>query len=283
MSKLSVDDASSFAASIVNDDVVGHQGNSAWVIDGATDLCDEPLVDPESDAAWLANLIGRWLTRHPLPPRLGDIIPALTQDAADEFAKQRSRPPVERFEHPSAAGLILRLDGTELEYLALGDCSLVVESSGGDVVRYGVGDDTGDAGLADRLSDMGSDATNDGRATIDREGLMPILRDGRRRMNLAPGYGVFSITAPPSEHVVTERVQVATGTRLLLASDGFMRLVDVFQAYSLAGLIECAFARGIPAMVDELRTMEREDAAGHRFPRAKCHDDASALLGRVVS
>ena len=45
-----------------NEDRAGSAGNLAWVIDGATDLVEEPLVGEYSDAAWLAEHTQRSLS-----------------------------------------------------------------------------------------------------------------------------------------------------------------------------------------------------------------------------
>lgn len=294
MFSLSIQEAFSAAGDGVNDDVTGHRGNAAWVIDGATDIGDGPLVGGASDAAWLAATIGAWLETSNLPARLEDAIPELTAHAASAFEAARRRAPTGRFEHPSAAGVIVRLEGRELACLALGDCSLVVGQPGGDVMRYGIADEAeaGDAWLAEQLrAAAGSRREREaaGRLaagpiseeTSGAAGLLAILRAARAYMNVSPGYGVFSITAPPADYIVTERVPVATGTRILIASDGFMRLVDVFQRYTLDDLLAATFERGIVAMVDELRELERGDGDCLAFPRAKCSDDASAVIGEI--
>jgi hypothetical protein len=269
-------------AGAVNDDVIGCAGNVAWVIDGATDIGDEPLVDPLSDAAWLARTVGDWFTANAdaLPANLEEIVPGLTEHVAQKFARLHHRPPVGRFEHPSAAGLAIRLEGAELAYLSVGDCTLLVQTPGGATVRYGVAEDeAGDAWLAQHLSTAA--ASPHGDAATLRAGLLPVLRQARERMNLSPGYGVFSITAPPPDYVLSGRVPLAAGTRILLASDGFMRLVDVFNLFTVDALLDATIERGVAAMIDILREAEQSDAACRRFARAKCSDDASALLATV--
>jgi len=285
--RLSVCDAFSVSGGGVNDDVVGHVADTAWVIDGATDIGDVPLVDSRSDAAWFAATLDDWLRARALdlPPRLEDVLPDVTEHAAQEFARLARRPPTGRFEHPSAAGLLIRVAGPELEYVALGDCSLLVEAADGAVVRYGITDDeAGDAWLSQHLStaarQTGPDAEPD--PTQIRARLLPTLRKARERMNLLPGYGVFSITPPPQQYVTCDRIPVREGARLLLASDGFMRLVDVFAEFSVKELLAETFEHGVSKTIEHLRRVEEQDARCERHPRAKRSDDASALLVTIV-
>ena len=45
-------DIASQGSGAVNEDRTGSAGTLAWVIDGATDLVETPLVGEHSDAAW---------------------------------------------------------------------------------------------------------------------------------------------------------------------------------------------------------------------------------------
>jgi hypothetical protein len=283
--QLCVCDAFCHPGGSVNADVVGHTGNVAWVIDGATDIGDGPLVDVRSDAAWFATEVGEWLSDHAcaLPARLDGLVTNLTEHVAQDFTRLSRRPPADRFEHPSATSLIVRVEGRDLEYLALGDCSLLVTGSDGSFHRFGVQDeDAGDAHLSDHLSlpvPLGGETED---PTEIRARLLPVLRSQRARMNLVPGYGVFSITAPPPEYVTCDRIPLAEGARILIASDGFMRLAHIFRAWTPADLLSATFERGVTAMTQELRCLEASDTACRSHPRAKTSDDATALLATVM-
>ena len=160
-----------------------------------------------------------------------------------------------------------------------------MESADGAVVRYGITDDeAGDAWLSQHLSTAASQTGPDAEPdpTQIRARLLPTLRKARERMNLLPGYGVFSITPPPSRYVTCDRIPVREGARILLASDGFMRLVDVFSEFSVTELLAETFKHGVSTMIEHLRRVEERDARCERHPRAKRSDDASALLATIV-
>lgn len=282
--KLAITAAMTTPSGTVNDDAIGHRGDVAWVFDGATDLLAEPLVAADSDAAWLAATLSARLAERAdsLPGAdLAGVLDDLTRHAAAAFARLTRRQPTDRFEHPSAAGLIVRLSGAELHVLAVGDCTLLAAPPGGQVTRYGIeDDDAGDPWVGEHIAAAGPAPATTGAGGL-RENLLPFLRQGRDRLNLVPGYGVFSITPPPAEYVVSARLPVAPGTRLLLASDGFMRLTDVYRLLTLEDLFAETYARGVPAMLDLLRRTEAQDAACARWPRAKVSDDASVILATV--
>ena len=80
----------------------------------------------------------------------------------------------------------------------------------------------------------------------------------------------------PMMHV--DRMPAANLRRVLLASDGYYRLVDHYNAMTDAGLIRCTQADGAAALLQELRAIEAADPLATTYPRLKICDDATALL-----
>jgi hypothetical protein len=71
---------------------------------------------------------------------------------------------------------------------------------------------------------------------------------------------------------------VKPGEPIVLATDGFMRLVDVFGAYSDTALHARLAAGKGPDLMKELRERERSDLLAAAYPRVKTHDDATFLV-----
>ena len=281
---LTITECTSRPSGTLNEDRTGVCGPVAWVIDGATDVGDGPLAGATTDAAWIAGVIHNWLGRH--APTLGhdlaESLPAITADARARFAAAQRRAPVNRYEHPSAAGIIVRLRGASLDVLSLGDCTVLLDHGDGRVERLGTHhvdapDITGAANPATT-----PEARGDNTSDTNWRSVLPRLRERRNMMNRADGYGVFSITDPPARFIDSDSRSVAHGTRLLLASDGYMRLVDMFGCYTEATLLDETFARGAAALLDELRAMETDAQLRRRIPRPKAHDDASVIAGIIV-
>lgn len=156
---------------------------------------------------------------------------------------------------------------------------MLAEGSSG-FVRVGVdGDAAGDPQLAKALAAL--HASHGGlEAETARARVWPTIKGGRAAMNEPNGYGVFSITPTPGHFVRTGRVAMHAGGHALLASDGLMRLVDVFRLYTALDLFAAARNEGLAPLLRHLREVERDDAHGHRYPRAKVNDDATGLLLR---
>ena len=267
----------------VNEDRAGCAGAVAWVIDGATDVVDAPLAGEVSDASWFAAGMDAALRAmaaeaplalHGLPARLA-------AGLSKAFASAQRRKPAGSAEHPSAAGIILQIHGDRLEYVSLGDCALFCH----DGTRFHhIGDDAAKAGDRWVAEAIAIDQKQNPGSTIAeaRGRLWAKLGSARARMNMTNGYGIFSLTAPPKALIRTGSLSLTRNSAILLATDGLMRLVDVFARYDAKALFDIAASRGLAFLEAELRALETADAACIRFPRAKIYDDATGLLLRVV-
>jgi hypothetical protein len=82
--------------------------------------------------------------------------------------------------------------------------------------------------------------------------------------------------------VLESKVRAATGSHLLLASDGFLALVSDYAAHTVESLFDRALTKGLGVLGEELRTLEDGDPEGCKFPRFKKCDDATAVLLKLV-
>lgn len=280
---LNIIEALSIPSGRINEDCVGNAAELAWVIDGATDVIEKPLAGATSDAAWFAHALHAALLRHACSPPadLARLPTLIAPELADEFGRAADRNPKERFEHPSAAALVVRENGRGLDYVSVGDCTLLIEAPAG-LQRIGTqANDAGDTLIADALRLFHEQEVKPS-AESARAFIWPKIRASRGQMNEPDGYGVWSITPTPAHFVQTGSAQLTDGGTALLATDGFLRLIDVFACYSEQTIIQLALARGLGALIEELRRLEAADHDNIRFPRAKTNDDASALLLRLT-
>jgi hypothetical protein len=269
----------SAAAGSVNDDRAGVRGDCLWVIDGATDCSAGKYLPGQSDAAWLAEKFhAGLLSRAPAPDiALPALIAGITQSVSSDFEREAILKPATREHQPSAAALIARLQDGVLEAVALGDCQLFIAEPGRPARLCGVDRSRlGDRAAIERIETL---MKQERLTWLEARAKLKGRSDaGRRLMNRPGGYAVLSIDMAPLDLIHQEAIPLASGARLLLATDGFARLYETFGAYTEETLLEAAFEKGLAALIGELRALEDGDPACERSPRLKPKDDATAIL-----
>ncbi|MEO1280332.1 MAG: hypothetical protein AAFV69_01215 [Pseudomonadota bacterium] len=304
--RLAFRDGISLLGTFPNEDRYGFNDHAAWIIDGATDLIEEKRCPGPSDAAWFAQALNDEIGQALTTPScdLKNLVDRLSQSMASRFEVAAVLPVTEAYQKPSAAGAILQLTGTQLRAIGLGDCTILrlcacrhPHAPRSAAVQKIIGPETADEDVRaevaklqrstkeDQVKECSSRAPAEQEPTPEkiRQDLMPFLRASRAQMNKPYGYGIFSIDATPPHFIEKSECEVISGDQFLLATDGFMRLVDVFQLYNLTDLVSAIQTHGIARLIDELRNHETNDATCHNEPRAKCHDDATAVLLEVTA
>lgn len=135
-------------------------------------------------------------------------------------------------------------------------------------------------GSAPQLS-VSAARIRDARLELIQQGGAPILWTSGSKVPDLSAFGPGAAAATPPR-VRTQEVPAGAGTLVLLMSDGFHRLVDVFAKYNSAGLMRAAVAGGLRALYHELREAEALDPRGERHPRVGVRDDATAVLLEVA-
>lgn len=265
-----------------NEDSYGITPHAACVFDGATGL-GETLMPGKSDAQWIANFAARRFCAHAEAHQgeIRDWLRLAAEDTERSFVALRRRPPRENYEMPCASAVMIALDGNLLQILWFGDCALMLRSPDG-----------GFAFIGDTLSKKESErarAENASRTlkhrpadAILRDEFLPGLRASRNLVNTGNDW-LFAPDPACAAHAKSASLEIANGTVLLLASDGFLALASDYQSYSPDELLSAVQQHGLQQMADQLRAIELADPAGVKYPRFKTSDDATALLLRVIT
>jgi len=263
-----------------NEDAFGHDATAAVVLDGATPLGDGLMPGP-SDAAWIAQFGARRLLAH---LRDGEgarkAVRGALADAQKSFEALRRHPPEQMWQTPCASMMLAVAGEDGVEFLWFGDCAALVQPQGGAVMVVGETFDKR-AAEAKRAQAIAKEKNLSPASGLSRPEFLGALRATRNRVN-SGSYWLFSPDAKAASHAARRMVKAAPGTRLLLASDGFLALASDYGAYGADSLMQAAVAKGLKALGEELRAIEAGDAVGDKFPRFKKSDDATALLLRVT-
>ncbi|HEY8950790.1 MAG TPA: hypothetical protein VIM56_18025 [Rhizomicrobium sp.] len=262
-----------------NDDAFAHIDKAAVVMDGATGLGDQ-LMPGKSDAAWLAAFGARRLmayVREGATPQ--EAVSAALFDAQTSFEALRKRPPADTWETPFSSMMFVAEDAQGVEALWFGDCAALVKRPDAPV------EIVGDAlekrrNEARRVAKLAEKHGLSPAAGVNRAEYMDALRKGRNFVNTGEHWA-FGPDVRAADHVAGKKIDASKGAILLLCSDGFLALVSDYSVYDADALVTAAQSKGLKALCEELRAIERDDAEGRRFPRFKTSDDATALLLRI--
>jgi hypothetical protein len=258
-----------------NDDTLGFQQKSAWVIDGATDLSETPLTKAASDASWVAQVANTSLNAWTYGD-LREAIRTASETAANAFSYLTRGHNVERWQLPTASVLMItENERGVIEGIDLGDCRVFALDSDG--VQVTGGHD----GIDDEVRLAAAQPEAD-KPLLKRKAAIETLRANRAAINQEGGrFWTFGLHPACADHARTWTLTLKRPAHVLLMTDGFAALTDRYGVYEPAALVKAAIARGLQELGRELRAIELADAAGSRHPRFKQSDDATAILLRL--
>lgn len=285
MNGLRIIHACSRAGGSANEDAQGSSARAAWVVDGATGLSTRRFTSDESDARWFARAVSAALARRAddLSLQPAEVLAAAIEEVAAAF-RELAADGFVALEAPSASVAFVRVHGERLEYAVLGDCAVLARTPEPGAPLHVVRD----ARVAElerpilaRLAELRRAGVSD----LDelRAELIPLVLAMRALMNRPEGYWVMGLDPAAAAHALTGELDAREGMPIVLASDGFTRLFETYDACTAEDFHERAVAEGFDALYRSLRDIERADAEVLRFPRLKPCDDATGLTARITA
>lgn len=267
------------AAGACNEDIHGHAGHAAWLLDGATSLSRRAVQAPcgrmITDAAHFVSLFS---ARFDKSLRLGQDLEQAIESALDWVRRDRlvAAWMTEGTDTPSASFCAVRLAGAELEVANLGDVSILLQADDGGITTFGSSAVRElDAQLLRQYLRLR--VTLPDRAAV-WAALVPLIRANRARMNQPGGYWILEPRGAGLPGLQRTRLPFARRVRGLLVSDGLFRLVDTYRLMSQDHLFITAFTPSGPQqLLKRLRDAEAGDPAAIRWPRVKLRDDATLV------
>ena len=266
------------AGKMYNEDRCAFNGDSAWVIDGASGLAGN-VITQTSDAAWYSNWWNEYLVKNAndfsrtLKEVLKDGLKLITL----EYAKLTEGKELSKLQKPSAGIAIVRKKGKDLEYFTLGDCMISVKSGSKTkefiLPELGVLDESVTVYMAKLYKEGKYDSVLD---TMKDQGVKDRLAENRLKLNTPSGYWVMSFQQEAIDNAFSGIIK-NDNVDVLLMSDGFYSLIDKYEKVDFKGLFEMVKQRGVEGTYDEIRRIEDEDADCNTYPRFKKGDDTTAV------
>jgi hypothetical protein len=264
---------------IANEDIAGAVGRYAWIVDGASGVGTERLTSGVTDAAWLAGAIDHAIRERASredAPALDGLVLLLEQDLKERFARETQNVPDGERDAPSACLALVEFspatDGTVHVRAAIaGDVSVFVPASSG-LARWT--DERLKPFETRTLGALGALL----RETVDvPDHVLVQIRENRLWLNREGGYFAVHPGSAWASWMLRFEAKVRPGTGVMLATDGFLRLSDLFGHATDEDLYAAVLAGEASSLMKILRDLERNDPLGHRHLRVKTHDDATVM------
>jgi hypothetical protein len=259
-----------------NEDICGVSGDWAWVIDTSIFPGTKPVMHEKSADERLSNLA----------PQAQDGVTLLRHVMEEARTAYRAVAPAERHDDfvtwPLGAMTLVRRRGSVLDAWTFGDTTAYVRQPDGTVATLGDAPGLRDAEAA-KAAELMRQAGSRPTAILDEPVFLAWLGERRERQRKSgiPA-ALLSVNPEAVDRLRHETAPCEDGTVILLASDGFSALVDLYGAMDAEAVVEAALTSGLEPLVRLAREIETErDPDGKLYPRFKQSDDATAVLLRA--
>lgn len=166
----------------------------------------------------------------------------------------------------------------EIQSLVLADSVLILVPQDGNAL---VTSDTREAAVGARFrGDMDALPSGSPEHAEQLRRYIETMRDYRNRTD---GFWVASSSPEAAKEAITSTIEASAIRIAILLSDGASRLTDRFGLASWQELTAIVNSAGPEALIGRVRDAENSDPEGHRWPRGKSHDDATAAIIRQLS
>jgi hypothetical protein len=175
---------------------------------------------------------------------------------------------------PSATVIMLRHTDDALEWLVLADSVLLLDVIGTTEPVVICDDREAQVGAHHRAEMDALDSGSDEHISAHRR-YVETLRSYRNRDG---GFWVAATDPLAADQALTGSMPADLVRAAALLSDGASRLVDRFNLATWHEALDILNQHGPAGLLSRVRTAERSDPRGERWPRGKTFDDSSALV-----
>lgn len=271
---------------IFNEDLVGFSNNMYWLLDGATIPENQEILNG-CDAVWLVKQISYHLNINSLNSEeksLEEILEISLKGVQNDFFTKTALTMEQTKNHyiPSATLVLIRVLDNYIEYLVLGDSTLLIET------------DLSFVEITDKR--LKSVAIDERKAIVDlvatgisynhknvHELHKKLVAKEQALLNVEGGYWMSSIEPNASKHALYGKIGFSRNARIALLSDGLTRAYTHFPICdSWESLLNYLKIYGVESCILKVRDYENEDSTGITYKRTKSSDDASGLYLEIT-
>jgi len=261
-----------------NEDGCYADGALAFVMDGASGLSPFRISDHASDAAWYTDTLKHAVLKYRNLPELKDVLRCALDEVNTRYRQFEGFSQITDF--PSAVIAMARVKKQDIQFLVLGDCICLLETKDNKILR-----------IADeRLQAFDQKALRYGMERCQKEHLdfcdarpfyQKILVENRRMKNKEGGYYCLSDQSIGIEHAYTAQYPLSELNSMILMSDGFAQLIDLFHLYEDTTIFSAIREKKTTTLMQELKDAQEKDRKSNQYPRFSFRDDATIVYAHM--
>lgn len=259
-----------------NEDVAGISRYGAWVLDGATGLNNKKIVSDESDAKWYVDWWNNYLSQNiDKDFSLKDILYNGIDIVTREYKNTVGNTKVDKLDIPSCSIVIIKYYKDKLEYLVLGDCTLLTKVNN----NYNCIKDESVCRLDEVVFNSIKNIENINELSLldKKNKVLPVIIENRLKKNTKEGYWILEFNKDAVDNAIHGFIDVKDEISIVLASDGFSCAFDRYNLVNKKDVFSIVQNEGIDHIYNKIRNLEREDLNGIVYPRFKVSDDSTCV------
>lgn len=267
------------------EDAVGFSENFIFVLDGASCLTGQNIINESSDAYWFVNELKAGLQQRlenednrTTSEILYEVLFELNKTYYDELSKKNIKLPKDS---PSAGIALFREQNGYLEFFGLGDCIGVITTVHNKTkVLYDKSLSQFDTAAINSIIEI---RKNKGLSFLEAKNIsMDILIKNRNLRNMPNGYWILEPKGLGIPHAITFQVPINEVKAISVFSDGFAQLVDCFGKYQSYSQLHYEMQKDtLENLYNMLYDLQESDPYCNNYPRFKVRDDTSAVLAVI--
>lgn len=259
-----------------NEDVAGISRYGAWVLDGATGLNNKKIVSDESDAKWYVDWWNNYLSQNiDKDFSLKDILYNGIDIVTREYKNTVGNTKVDKLDIPSCSIVIIKYYKDKLEYLVLGDCTLLTKVNN----NYNCIKDESVCRLDEVVFNSIKNIENINELSLldKKNKVLPVIIENRLKKNTKEGYWILEFNKDAVDNAIHGFIDVKDEISIVLTSDGFSCAFDRYNLVNKKDVFSIVQNEGIDHIYNKIRNLEREDLNGIVYPRFKMSDDSTCV------
>ena len=259
-----------------NEDVAGMTRYGAWVLDGATGLNNKKIVSDESDAKWYVDWWNNYLSQNiDKDFSLKDILYNGIDIVTREYKNTVGNTKVDKLDIPSCSIVIIKYYKDKLEYLVLGDCTLLTKVNN----NYNCIKDESVCRLDEVVFNSIKNIENINELSLldKKNKVLPVIIENRLKKNSKEGYWILEFNKDAVDNAIHGFIDVKDEISIVLTSDGFSCAFDRYNLVNKKDVFSIVQNEGIDHIYNKIRNLEREDLNGIVYPRFKMSDDSTCV------